>query len=160
MKYFDISYGQFQENLYNMAMYMKECDLPLPKRLFGIPRGGAIVANYLGYILDIKEVHSIPIHVLGLTRQYMGIGPLDIIVDDIYDTGKSYLELRGYLPDVRLAYFTVKQPLPEHALKDTSLMTFWRLDTEDYVRFPWEYVNEQNEQAEAVRKEISKTLGL
>ncbi len=108
-------------------------------RLFGIPRGGLIVATYLAYLLGRKDVYSLRMKDLSVIGGELEKG--DLIVDDIYDTGKTYEDIRKYCPDIGLVCLYVKHvPWPNHDPMFLDGYTFLNVVESNYVSLPWEEV--------------------
>lgn len=77
-------YGKMCEDLSNKIMYQSEIKLPdNDVCLYGVPRGGVIIANILSYILDVPVVTSVK------EAEKLGVHNV-IVVDDISDTGKTF----------------------------------------------------------------------
>lgn len=93
--------------------------------LYGIPRGGMVVAVYLSHCTGLP-IFSKPRNLL-LDAPVPNI----LVVDDICDNGKT---LRPYNENYHTAviYYNKKQA--------EVVPDFWILEATDFVRFPWETV--------------------
>lgn len=106
------------------------------KRVYGIPRGGTLVASLLSY-------HGCEFVAPTPSKLHMqGWGPEKtknvIIVDDIADTGKT-LEVwqeNGYVTAALFVRHSCA-PLPNYGAVI--------IDTDDYVMFPWEEFEKSKE---------------
>ena len=89
--------------------------------VFGIPRGGMVIAVVLSYLLDIPLL-------LGVDE----ISRHTLVVDDLSDTGETFalLEKRlGFRPRVAALFFEKKTRwMPEFTAHEKS----------DWIKFPWE----------------------
>ena len=99
------------------------------KNIYGIPRGGLIVAVMLSHILDIPVI-----------TDEQNITEETLIVDDIADTGKTLSKYK----DLKIAtiYYhknSIIQP------------DFWRYIKSNWVVFPWE--TEKTSKADYLEKE-------
>lgn len=86
--------------------------------IYGVPRGGLVIAVYLSHLLDLPVVDSIRD---GRT----------LIVDDIADTGKTLVELDKfkYSKIATLYYHEQSMIYPD----------IWvYLKTDKWIQFPWE----------------------
>lgn len=116
-KYF-YTWQEFDEDIEKIAIWAREKNFD---SVYGIPRGGLIVAVALSHRLDLP---------LKLRREE--INPETLIVDDISDSGGTLLEFEKNL-EARLVAAT----LFYH--KDTKRMPdFFVREKTDWVVFPWE----------------------
>ena len=97
------------------------------KRIFGIPRGGQVVATIMSY------------HGCNLVDD---LDQADCFIDDIADTGRT-LRVFGKATAV-LVVCNGCYPIPDHWIVMVS--------TKDYVLFPWESARESIEQNTKQRK--------
>lgn len=80
-------------------------------KIYGIPRGGSIVAGFLSWGFYYLEVVNDP-------------KKADVFVDDIFDSGKTYND------------YTQRYKKPFYVLVNKSFNDEFKLDT--WVVFPWE----------------------
>ncbi len=134
------------DECYNLAVQLSEQIKASPKgphyeRIATVPRGGLVLAGWLSYLLDIKDIiiQSTLEHELNeLQLDNYEHCSKTLIVDDLVDTGDT---LQGY-QDLGFTIATLcKKPWskvePDLCVKET----------EDWIVFPWEH-----EEQEAVRK--------
>lgn len=123
----------FADFIFNSTSYE---DKP---RLYGVPRGGLIVAGYLAHLLK-TEVISCPLSSL---KFYTGLGvirPQDLIIEDIYDTGDTYKEIRKEVATARVLHLYCKRRVPERFAGWPQAVRPLDLPRETFVRFPWEKI--------------------
>ena len=111
-------------------------------RIVTIPRGGLVLAGWLSYLLDIREIVTqytldYEIHILELPADADQHGET-LIVDDLVDTGTT-LQLYQDL-DFTIATLFKK---PWSAIDPDYFIE----ETQDWIVFPWEH-----EEEEAVRE--------
>lgn len=112
------TWQQFDEDCEKIAAWARNKDF---KTLYGIPRGGLIVAVRLSHVLDIPIV----LNKDDITRQ-------TLIVDDIVDTGNTMKYLLSLLgDDAHIASLYVSA--------DAAVQPqFSARRKESWVIFPWE----------------------
>jgi len=89
--------------------------------VYGIPRGGLILAICLSHRLGIPLVSNIGEHTL--------------VVDDISDTGKTLVRHPGHMTaTIHVAHNTSKWPDVYYQVKETD----------NWVIYPWEHSNGHN----------------
>lgn len=106
-----------------MWMVERLADKLQDKRVWGVPRGGQIVATLMAYH-GCKLVHD----------QLL----TDIVIDDVADTGRTLLKVAAqgipeYHADHPTAALVVRKgcnPMPDYWVA--------MFNTEDYIMFPWE----------------------
>lgn len=119
----EISDGYFQTLIYHLASRITPGKY---NSIYGIKRGGMVVAVYLSHLLDIPIVDD------------KGINPKTLIVDDICDSGetltiftKGCFTFKSFVPDTATLY------LRKGRSKFTP--TYWINDALEYwIKFPWE----------------------
>lgn len=95
--------------------------------IYGIPRGGLIVAVLLSHKLDK------PLILDPLTAQDKRI----LIVDDISDTGKTFLKLFDKLDPREMAYRPITAAI--HFKPGSRFVPdIYHKETEDWIVYPWE----------------------
>ena len=93
------------------------------KKIYGIPRGGQVVAGMLGFCNEKIEVVNAP-------------ELADIIVDDLYDSGKTYRHWKQMYAD-KDYYFLFDK-------RDRKYMNHWLI-------FPWEHTGKKEVEDNVVR---------
>lgn len=116
-----------EKNLYSWKLFDLDCkkiaDWAKPKKfksIYGIPRGGIIVAVKLSHILNIPIILN-----------YKDIASKTLIVDDISDSGKTISKLITLInakPKVATLFWCNKSTQPD----------FWCRKKLTWVIFPWE----------------------
>jgi len=110
-----ISHTEFLIMVHELANKIKESEIKFSS-LFGVPRGGLVVAVYLSHLLDIPvTIHSIDDETL--------------IVDDISDTGKtlSGFKHENYIATLHYKKGSIVEP------------AFWvRKKKDKWIVYPWE----------------------
>lgn len=84
------------------------------KNIYGIPRGGLIVAVRLSHLLDLPLTDT-------------PVKKETLIVDDICDSGKTLQKYNGYA--TACIY---------KASNSITTPTWWIIEKKDFVQFPWE----------------------
>ena len=110
------SWEMFDNDCAEIAERLKNVNY---KNIFGIPRGGLVVAIRLSYFLKIP-----------LILEPSKIDKETLVADDICDSGKTILKLHGllgFMPDF-ICLFNKGQPYPVYYCRNTA----------DWVVFPWE----------------------
>lgn len=117
---FKITWNQVQEYITTLVSYIKKKDLKF-SGVYGIPRGGVILATMLSYKL------SIPL-LMAPTKDC-------IIVDDIADSGRSLLHYT--VNDTQFnKYFITTMVFHERSVVTPD---FYLYNKEDkWIKFPWE----------------------
>lgn len=109
---------EFAHDAEKIAVWAKQSGF---KNIYGIPRGGLILAVLLSHRLDLPVILSAD-----------DISPATLVVDDISDTGKTLetLERRvGFKPKVATIFYQA----------DTSRMPDFSLrEKKNWIVFPWE----------------------
>ena len=107
-----LSYEAFKQGCLEIAKQAEKCDVA---NIYGIPRGGLIVAVYLSHITGMPIVSKPQ--------------PDTLIVDDIVDSGNT---VRDYVGDgyyVAVLYYNTKCNIRPN---------IWIYEKKDFVKFPWE----------------------
>lgn len=90
------------------------------KYIFGIPRGGLIVAVWLSHQLQIPYTSN------------LFIDPEILVVDDIADTGKTLFDL-GQSWDTATLYYKIRSSVKP---------TYYAQETSNWIVFPYERIDE------------------
>lgn len=107
----------FDNDTKNIANFAKKYKF---KNIYGIPRGGIIVAVKLSHLLNIPII-----------LDYRNITNKTLVVDDILDTGKTLSNLFSIIkfkPKVATLFWYNKSKKPD----------FWCREKLTWVVFPWE----------------------
>lgn len=89
------------------------------KYIFGIPRGGLIIAVWLSHQLKLPLIHQMFPH------------SEILIVDDIADTGKTLKVFEAW--DTATLYYKPRSEI---------IPTYYAVETSDWIVFPYERVDE------------------
>lgn len=135
-QFYEISIERLYQDLFLFADYIRSTYEKKP-RLFGVPRGGLIIAGWLSHLLDIREVVACPVELIPLMDNF--IKPTDLVVEDIFDLGKTYAKIRETLaPEVRVVSLYSKRIIPEEIDGYPQVIMPLDLPVEVFVQFPWE----------------------
>lgn len=117
-KYEHMSWSKFDEGCRILANSIKD-KYSHVDNVYGIPRGGLMLAIRLCYLLNIT-----------LNRDYVTVNT--IIVDDISDTGKTLLNYKYHPVPIATLYYH----------KDSKVIpNLWVYEKKDkWIVFPWEKV--------------------
>lgn len=106
----DIIFKQADEILNRIFETYPDIDSDNPLWIYGIPRGGQVVAGVLGYCTDKLKVSDKP-------------DKADIIVDDLYDSGSTFKQWKEKYPQSDFYFLFDK--------RQSSFANVW-------LEFPWE----------------------
>ena len=114
------TYEQFENDCKKIVRWVKKNNLKFDS-IYGIPRGGLIMAVRLSHLLDIPII-----------LDQKGIYFKTLVVDDISDTGKTLQGLADYYPETKIV------TLYYH--KQTKVVpNFWcREKKNKWVHYWWE----------------------
>ena len=141
-QYHEITPEQLAYDLTLFANFITQTCVTKP-RLFGVPRGGLIIAGYLAHLLDIRDVMSCPLDMLRAYVHLNVIKPTDLIIEDIYDSGNTYEEIRKDIYNVRVLHLYCKRRVPEPFGGFPQAVRPLDLPHETFVRFPWEKIADE-----------------
>ena len=110
----DFDYDDFNNAVEEIVHEFKHSNY---KNIYGVPRGGLILATVLSHKLGLPMTDK--------------IGDETIIVDDICDTGKTLINFRN------LKIVLVAKDLGRHRV-DNNLFYFLGVDDNIWVNFWWE----------------------
>ena len=99
--------------------------------VFGVPRGGLCLAVALSHALDLPLLDNPTPHAL--------------IVDDVYETGRTLEALRLQCPDATFAVWVSKCP-PQWWLAAEVV------DSPEWLLFPWENADQAMDDEQAYRR--------
>lgn len=97
------------------------------KNIYGIPRGGLVVAVLMSHLLDLPVI----------TRKDL-ITKDTLLVDDIIDSGDSIMELVGYLNEKKINGNLVFSLYKRYNTKYTGQSLSVELKNDNWIIFPWE----------------------
>jgi hypoxanthine phosphoribosyltransferase len=134
----EISWQQYNAMVVALDRKLQDRQPEGPLNIFGIPRGGALVALLLSYLDQRYKIVT-------FAEMVEDIGSGDcIVVDDVLETGKTRQEMSDYLDD-ETPYFAVlvdKSPLTGTTAADASVLL---MDKKEWVKFPYEKLDLQQE---------------
>ena len=142
MKHHVVSYEEFKGDCRHLAAILAERK---PQNLFGVMRGGMLVALYVAHELGIDADKVFPIYmdtVHAFARSPMRF-PMeaDVVIDDVFDSGKTQQDLYTSWPWLTLAVLYSKN----RKLNPKKLLVGRHLETEDYLILPHEVLPENVE---------------
>ncbi len=155
-----IPFEEFKEDCRHLAAKIAKYN---PTNLFGMMRGGMVVALYIAHELSIDANHVFPLYP-PIGRKY-GIndviyspvrwphttekdsGLTNILIDDIFDTGKTEEDLQCTWPWLKVAVLYCKNRELVSSLGDAGVKPLIGryIDTEDYIILPHEVVPDKVE---------------
>ena len=122
-----LSWNQFDQAVSLLSSQFKDCPI---SGVFGVPRGGLCLAVALSHSLDVPML-KVP-----------ESGAL--IVDDVYETGRTLKALRLEFPSAHFAVWVSKcSPLWWHAATC--------VETSEWLLFPWENASNVKKDEQAYR---------
>ena len=125
-----VSWELIDDCVTDIAFHLKDTGKDF-KGVYGIPRGGSLLAVMLSHKLDIPYFDDIE-HALGNGEQF-------IIIDDIADTGKT---LNNYkkMDSSEIAYYVTIHEHEQSIVKPDYSM----IDKQDkWIVYPWETTNSE-----------------
>ena len=125
-----ISWNVVDECVLDIAEHLIRTEIKF-EGVYGIPRGGAVLAVMLSHKLDIPYFDDIE-HALGNGEEF-------IIIDDIADTGKT---LNNYkkIDSSEIAYYVTIHEHEQSIVKPDYSM----IDKRDkWIVYPWETTNSE-----------------
>ena len=152
MAYKIIPFEEFKEDCRHLAVKLVKYS---PTNLFGMMRGGMVVALFIAHELGIDANHVFPLYP-AIGRKY-GIsdvifspvrwphttekdtGLTSILIDDIFDTGKTEEDLQCSWPWLTVAVLYCKNREYVSSLATKPIVGRY-IDTKDYLILPHEVV--------------------
>jgi len=123
MKKENYTWKQFDRDIVKLAKIVKKYK---PKNIYGVPRGGLVIAVCLSYRLDIPLVNM------------KGIRKETVIVDDIFDTGKTISDVISRIG----AFYSFEIPIITLFKNISSGINIgnheYIHETRNWIIFPWE----------------------
>ena len=119
-----VSWEGFNLMYVKLATSIKNSRLPI-KQIYGIPRGGLILAVILSHYLEVPLSNKITKNTL--------------IVDDISDSGETFLKFKRKYRNILTASLLIRKStkfVPNYFVKSID---------KDWVVFPWELLTEKTE---------------
>jgi hypoxanthine phosphoribosyltransferase len=117
-----ISTIKFHMDVHNLS---KQIPINTFDYIYGIPRGGLVIAVYLSHRCNIPLINS-------LNKDIKNV----LIVDDIADTGKTLAELKEYNFQTATLYYKSRS-----IIKPTFIGE--EVENDEWVVFPWELYSEK-----------------
>ena len=109
----ELTYDQFLFAARKIAQKSKEYDI---ESIYGIPRGGQVLAVYLSHLTDLPVVEE------------KDINEKTLIVDDIADTGETLIKFRDYII-ATIYYHKQSKVEPDIWIYKKNI---------EWILFPWE----------------------
>ena len=146
MEYHIISFEEFKEDCRHLAAVLA---LKKPLNVFGIMRGGMVVALHIAHELGIPASSVYPLYPTRRGNDQV-CAPVkiprgtDIVIDDIIDTGQTEQELASSWPGLQFAVLYSKTT--DHPSKIEPKTIIGRfINSEDYVVLPHEVLPTDSE---------------
>ena len=122
-----LSWQQFDDAVALLAVRARSRDLT---GVYGVPRGGLCLAVALSHAMDLPLLQSPE--------------PDALVVDDVYETGRTLETLRLQFPQASFAVWVSKTPpLWWHAAEV--------VDSPEWLLFPWENADQAKADEQAYR---------
>ena len=105
--------------------------------IIGIKNGGIIPARLISKELEINEIEFISnkqnhynksFHSISKEKKYL-------LIDEIYDTGKTFLEIKDYLKNIEYNFVCL---LSRYKIDDDKIIVGKILNNKKWIVFPWE----------------------
>ena len=126
-----LSWQQFDDAVALLAVRARSRDLT---GVYGVPRGGLCLAVALSHAMDLPLLQS--------------PDPDALVVDDVYETGRTLETLRLQFPQASFAVWVSKTPpLWWHAAEV--------VDSPEWLLFPWENADQAMADEQAYRNSRS-----
>ena len=123
-----VSWELIEDCVTDIAFYLKDTGKDF-KGVFGVPRGGSLLAVMLSHKLDIPYI-----------TEFWRVGDGDIVViDDIADTGKTF-QFYKEQPETKDAhYVTIHEHKQSIVKPDYSVIE----KVDKWIVYPWETTNSE-----------------
>ena len=122
-----LSWAQFDQAVHLMASYFANSPVT---GVYGVPRGGLCLAVALSHAID-RPLLSAP-------------EQSALIVDDVYETGRTLQALKAQVPQASFAVWVSKEP-PDWW---TAALV---VESSEWVVFPWENLEQARTDEQAYR---------
>ena len=130
MKKFKINYVEYE---FLLQIFVMEVEKFQFEAIYGLPRGGLPIATHVSHQLDIPLITDL--------SKYRKKGRL-LIVDDIVDSGNTYLQFNKIAQKKELLHFNTAllfKPCSEYTPDHYVL----QVPSDIWIVFPWERLNEK-----------------
>lgn len=139
----EYTHYEFLEDIKDTAQWVQRTLDPKPDLIVSIARGGLVPGVYLSHLLEIENRPIVwqtrdSNKREGIPRECLGKDKLILIVDDINDTGNTFSGILSNI-DIELWPFIVTTSLwTRHTSTFEVDYTNRKVDTDDWIVFPWE----------------------
>jgi len=145
MGYYNISFEDFKGDCRHLAAMLAPRK---PRNIFGMMRGGMVVAIYVAHELGLSAKHVFPLYPIEGSNRVSSpvrwphttepITGLDsILIDDILDSGKTEEDLQCTWPWLKVAVLYCKNRVYLESLLIKPIVGRF-IETEDYLVLPHE----------------------
>ena len=117
-----VSWGLIDECVTEIALHLKDTEKEF-KGVYGIPRGGVILAVMLSHKLDLPYIENID-----------NINEDVITIDDIADTGKTLKKYKSHPVSEKSYYVTIHEHEQSIVKPDYSVIN----KGDKWIVYPWE----------------------
>ena len=128
-----VSWGTFDHLTHILAAHIlqhPDLDMATHEGIIAVSRGGLIPATLLSHTLKVPIK---AFHMQDYITWVRQSNKAYLVVDDICDTGKTFREIKEFLPNSKFVSVYVKpEGLP---YRDASA---WEVPQDTWVQFPWE----------------------
>lgn len=148
----DALHVSFGDILFTCSLIRNKAGYNNVKNIVAVVRGGLTPAAALAHMYGIKQVHVLQAEGYSqddklLDQALINLDPKvaeltmhqdTLIVDDIWDTGRTMSVLHRIAPDCMKAVCFAKVPAPKKGLVPDWLITGKLITTDRWLQFPWE----------------------
>lgn len=105
--------------------------------IIGIKNGGIIPARLISKELEINEIEFISSKQNHYNKSCPTISKDKkyLLIDEIYDTGKTFLEIKDYLKNIEYNFVCL---LSRYKIDDDKIIVGKILNNKKWIVFPWE----------------------
>lgn len=105
--------------------------------IIGIKNGGIIPARLISKELEISKIEFISTKENQSNKfwDYITNDKKYLLIDEIYDTGKTFLEIKNYLKNIEFNFACL---ISRYKLQDDKIIVGKILNNKKWIVFPWE----------------------
>lgn len=143
-----IPYETIVEDIKQFAIYIER--KYKPTRLFGVAKGGLIVACWTSYFIrNNPKVYPVYVKVKcgNCDRNHLTDSPVtsvtlgDVIIEDIYDSGRTLSDLTEAYWNAQICILYSKKAFMKTS-RQGKIFIGRQIITDEYIMLPWEEDNE------------------
>ena len=122
-----VSWELIDDCVTDIAFYLKDTGKNF-KGVFGIPRGGSLLAVMLSHKLDLPYIEN-----------FNYVNSNILIIDDIVDTGKTFKKYKSHPKSEKSCYVTIHEHKQSVVKPDYSVI----YKQDKWIVYPWETTNSE-----------------